>query len=112
MIRFGTVTIDTKTRTITNGARSRQWMNNCNDSRGRLIMFRMMKHLLLSSGITANELFTLLYGDRADGGPLEGDHIIHIHLAQVKPALDILGMKLKTWRKNSRTVYRVAPASA
>lgn len=106
MIRFGNVTIDANNRTISNGSRSRQWNNNVNDSRGTLVQFRLVKHLLLCQGITADQMFDALYGHREDGGPLD-DHVVHIHMVQLKPVFEHLNLTLKVRRHLSRCVYRL-----
>lgn len=113
MIRFGNITIDRRTHTITHGALSRKWQMSHRDDRTNGVGFAIMTHLLLGGGMNREQIFEATYGEQADGGPLYGLEIVRIVIANLEPEIEKLGLALRTSRHNSRTLYWVAaPAHA
>ena len=113
MIRFGNITIDRETQTITHGLRSRHWRINTRRDRTNNTIFAVMVHLLLAGGVTVPWLFDRLYDEDADGGPIARGNIISVILTQqVKPAAAELGLRLNSRRHNSRSVYWLTPVAA
>lgn len=101
MIRVGAVTIDQKRFAVKHGdtevlfpgyARPRTPAGK--EKYEPFIAFRLLKHLLVARPSTRMEIFDALYGYREDGGPLYGEHIIDIHIAQLKKRLVPLGLRV------------------
>ena len=106
MIRFGDVTIDRTARTIQHGDVRHQFQFN--GKHGDNLRFRLLQHLLLCEpGLSVEQLFSLLYDDDPDGGPLYGVHLIHIMLAHAEPILQKLNLELHAVRHLSHTIYWV-----
>lgn len=109
MIRFGDVVISRSTLTIRNGKRSYRWHGT-----KRRCEFRIMEAMLLSGGMTKKQIFDVVYGDDADGGPMVGYSIVSIKLASrsMKDKLRRLNMEVRTHWHNSYVVHRLVALSA
>ncbi len=104
MIRAGDIVIDRKNRTISRDEASYRW--HCKTA--RMIDFSLMQHLILSPGLAIHEIFDLLYGDDADGGPEVGVEIIRVMLCHMKPKLEKLNLRLVSTKNSGRMHYHVA----
>ena len=108
MIRFGDITIDRAARTVRHGDAIHQFQFN--GKNGDNLRFKFFQHLLLCEpGLSAEELFSLLYDDDAEGGPLYGKEIIRIMIAHAEPTLQKLNLELHAVRHLSHTIYWVTP---
>ncbi len=86
MIRFGEISICSKTKTIKRGGVLIVNGGKRHGSAGEPTKrrFEFLKHLLLSAprGLTADEAFDLVYGHDAGGGPDAGRHVLQIMICQ------------------------------
>ena len=106
MIFAGNVTIDRANLAVYHGDVGRSWCKR-GPRGGGGVSFKIMEHLILSSGVTAPKLLDLLYDADANGGPILGCKHIHIMICQLQPDIEELGLTLKKHRHNSHTVYRI-----
>ncbi len=70
---------------------------------------KVFMDLVLGRGYTCRELFERNYSDEEDGGPLEGHHIVHILLNQLRPKMRAMGMHLVVDSRGGEKTYRFAP---
>lgn len=72
--------------------------------------FELFCHLILGSPKNCEQLFDLLYGHRADGGPEQGKNIINVLMSQKRPQIAKLGLELKKERGTHYwTRYQLVP---
>ena len=106
MIRFGDITIDRATRAIHHGDLWHRFQFN--GKNGDNLRFKLFQHLLLCEpGLSAQELFSLLYDDDPNGGPLYGADLIRVMIAHAEPILQKLNLQLHAVRHLSHTIYWV-----
>ncbi len=105
MIRFRDIEIDRSTHTIRHGLVWHRFLMNHTEPDNCSLRFKLISHLLLSTGLNSLQLFALLYEHREDGGPLYGENIIKIMIEHARPVLNKLNLKLCTRRHLSRSVY-------
>jgi len=105
MIRFRDVEIDRSTQTIRHGLVWHRFLKNHSEPDNCNLRFKLISHLLLSTGLNSQQLFALLYDRREDGGPLYGENIIKIMTTHALPIINKLNFKLCTRRHLSRSVY-------
>lgn len=106
MIRYRGIAMDAKTSTITHAGYSRKFKR---DNRNRPLMFLAFRWLILSGGLTRDEMFAHLYGDDPDGGPLDGPHVLHVKFATWRPDFDHLKLVLRVEKISGRTRYELCP---
>jgi hypothetical protein len=103
MIRYGSITIDRAQHAIWHGRHFHQFTMQAT------ARFPLLCALILCKPQNRDELFELVYKNRADGGPiLEGKHI-EVLIAQLKPIFEKLHLQLIRERKNGCIHYQVVP---
>ena len=110
MIRYGNISICSKTRTITHGARRHGFINPTN-GRPAHIRFKTIKHLLLAdaNGLTREQLFDHIYGDDVEGGPETGIHVFDVWFQQWVPLLKKLHLKIHREKRSGMMYLRLIP---
>ncbi len=88
-VQHGTVALDLLRRTVTTASGSRRF------SPAR---FTVAAALCVRQGgvVSVPELADVLYGDRADGGPLTADRIVWVHISTVRAVLGAIGLRVVT----------------
>jgi hypothetical protein len=90
VVRYNGVEIDRSAGVVKH--RGRQYRAQ----RRRLRTFRMLEALVLGGGMSNAQLFWAVYGDDADGGPMEGPHIFWIMLCKSNPLFEHLDFDLRS----------------
>ncbi len=70
---------------------------------------RLMHALILGGGLTRDCLFDLMYGHDPDGGPLKGRNLIDVRLAQWKPRLEKMGLKIHREKRGGKMHLEIVP---
>jgi|SRR5580692_1211666 hypothetical protein len=113
MIRHNEITIDSKRCAIRH--RGAEVFFKSPEFRSRYepyVQYRLLCHLILGGAQSVGELFELIYGDRADGGPEQGPHIIFVHFYHMRERLRLLSLSLRKSKDCGVLRYWVEPASA
>lgn len=109
MIRFNGITIDRKARTISHNGKTHKFMAPRPSGD---ITFGSVCHLILSSGMSAHELFGLAYEHDPDGGPILGRHIFNVAMqGWTRRFLRRLDLEWRSWKVSGTTLYCIAPIS-
>lgn len=95
MIRHGNIEIDCVQMVIRNGEHKHKLASNA-----RRVQFPILCHLILSGGVTLDQLFELLWGHREDGGPMTGIELLRVRFCQYKTIFCALNMKLVRERRS------------
>lgn len=72
-------------------------------------MFPIICHLLLSGGISKDQLIEVMWGHREDGGPLYATNMIAVFFYQYRRVYKALGMRLHRDRRASVSYYSLVP---
>ena len=114
-IRYNGITINRERRTIAHrgqfavfaGARSEA--SKPIPEREESRRFKIACQLILGSGASMQQIFWHLYADDPDGGPLEGPHLIHIVMCQMKPVFDKLDLTMRSVKIAGVSYYELVP---
>lgn len=85
MIRYRGIMIDRERRLIAHGGAVMTFPR---------VRYRLVEALICAGPKTRRELFHLVYGDRADGGPTSGVNIIEVSICQLMPLVEHLGLTI------------------
>jgi hypothetical protein len=110
VIRHDDITIDRKSLTISVGYNAYQFRLAAGSQEytphpRTSLAFECISHLLLAGHTSDERLFEVCYGSLANGGPIDGPHIMLVHYCNWRHILDKLGLELAKDRIASVT-YR------
>jgi hypothetical protein len=99
------IELDRANKTVTHAGESYAWRpQDVNRA------FDTFCFVLLSDGVSKEQVFFHIYGDDPDGGPLEGPHIFHIVLNRLdKEFFDRLQIEWRSWRIAGVHFYSIVP---
>lgn len=100
MIRHNGIVLNCRERSITH--RGVTW-------RMHQHRFRALAMLILGDGVSMEQLFFHIYGDREDGGPLAGPHIFQVHFHHWRPIFAQLHLEMRKMKIAGVTFYCLIP---
>lgn len=110
VIRYSDIVIDREQNTISIGAH-RYEFKAYNTSRsyvrkGTSVAFETFSHLLLNGHTTRRQMFDLVYGHDAEGGPIDGPSIFDIHFVNWAHIFSALHVTLaREWKLGVQYLY-------
>jgi hypothetical protein len=107
MIRHNGITLDRKNQTIYHRGRKRV-LHQINPGGFRPVAYKLWEALILGP-LDRATLFDRMYGEREDGGPLDGIKIVDIRISQWKYAFKLLGLQIVREKRCGVKYYRLVP---
>jgi hypothetical protein len=105
VIRYNGIEISREEFRVSHMGETHQFMPK---DRNRL--FEVFCYVLLSGGVSKEQIFYHLYANDPEGGPLEGPHIFHILINKMeKTFFDRLQIEWRSWRISGVNFYSIVP---
>lgn len=105
VIRYNGIDLDRVNRRVVHAGESHQFAMKEDHK-----LFDTFCFVLLSGGVSKEQMFFHIYHDDPDGGPLEGPHIFHIMLNKLeKTFFDRLEIEWRAWRIAGVNFYSIVP---
>lgn len=113
VIRYRGIEIDRKKQTVSHCGFVREFPYTSGGRRKYNTptkTFESWCYLILSGGVSREQLFWHIYGNDESGGPLDGPHIFHVRFCVWRPDFDRLKLDLVSSKTAGVMFYELRPS--